>query len=46
MVVGIACFVGGVLVGAVAGYFVRRNNEKCFAKIETKAGKVKDAITS
>ncbi len=46
MFVGIACFVGGVLVGAVSGYFVRRNNEKRFSAMETKAQKVKDAITS
>jgi len=46
MVVGIVCFVGGVLAGAVAGYLVKRNNEKRFKAMETKAQKVKDAITS
>ena len=46
MITGTVCFIGGVIVGAVAGYFVKRNNEKRFTAMETKVEKVKDGITS
>ena len=46
MITGTVCFIGGVIVGAVAGYFVKRNNEKRFTAMETKAERIKTAITN
>ena len=44
MLTGSICFVSGLVIGAVAGYFVENNNEKHFSAIEAKYEQAKAEI--